>query len=259
VNVILWSWCGQVSGKWASGTLESEYLAPMSRLERDYPGITFVYMTGHVDHWDDANNKGANHAIRDYCAAQGKTLYDFADIESWDPDGRFYEYPNDNCDYYASESGDLLGNWAVAWQQSHALDADWYDCGAAHSESLNANQKAYAAWWMFAVLAGWNPETAVDPGAVPRGFGLEPNFPNPFNSGTRVRFRLDRPSGARLAVLSPDGRPIRALLSGRLEAGAHSAAWDGRDSDGRPAASGVYLLRLEAEGRVSTRRMTLAR
>ena len=57
VNVILWSWCGQVSGKYAAGTLEDEYLLPMTQLEEDYPLVTFVYMTGHVDHWDDANNK----------------------------------------------------------------------------------------------------------------------------------------------------------------------------------------------------------
>ena len=66
VNVIIWSWCGQVSGKYAAGTLESEYLTPMASLENQYPGVTFVYMTGHVDHWDDANNKAANQMIRDF-------------------------------------------------------------------------------------------------------------------------------------------------------------------------------------------------
>ena len=43
VNVIIWSWCGQVSGKYAAGTLDSEYLTPMSQLETDYPGVTFIY------------------------------------------------------------------------------------------------------------------------------------------------------------------------------------------------------------------------
>ncbi|RPJ06253.1 MAG: hypothetical protein EHM28_10405 [Spirochaetaceae bacterium] len=33
---------------------------------------------------------------------------------------------------------------------------DWYNCGATHSMSLNANMKAYAAWWLWARLAGWN-------------------------------------------------------------------------------------------------------
>jgi len=153
-NVIIWSWCGQVSSKYASGTLFSEYLAPMAQLELDYPGVRFVYMTGHLDHWDDANNKAANETIRAYCRANKKILYDFADIESYNPDGTHYVYAGDDCSYYDA-SGAYLGNWAQDWQNAHVQGQDWYDCGSAHSEPLNANQKAYAAWWLWARLAGW--------------------------------------------------------------------------------------------------------
>jgi hypothetical protein len=156
VNVVIWSWCGQVDDKYAAGTLESEYLTPMANLEIQYPDVIFVYMTGHVDHWDDANNKDANQMIRDYCTANNKVLYDFADIESYDPDGTFYEFPHDNCDYYASADGARIGNWAIEWQNSHTENVDWYNCSSAHSEPLNANRKAYAAWWLWARLAGWN-------------------------------------------------------------------------------------------------------
>ncbi|MDQ1335222.1 MAG: hypothetical protein QG552_2172 [Thermodesulfobacteriota bacterium] len=162
-NVVIWSWCGQVAEKYRSGTLHSEYLTPMSSLEMDYPGVAFVYMTGHVDHWDDADNKAANAVIRDYCQTNGKILYDFADIESHDPDGTFYEFPNDNCDYYASATGPWLGNWATEWQDAHTEGVDWYTCDAAHSEPLNANQKAYAAWWLWARLAGWPSQDIVPP------------------------------------------------------------------------------------------------
>lgn len=164
VNVIMWSWCGQVDNKYAAGTLGSEYLTPMTQLEADYPDVAFVYMTGHVDHWDDANNKAANQMIRDYCTANDKILFDFTDIESYDPDGTFYEFPHDNCDYYESQSGAKLGNWATEWQGSHTEGTDWYSCGSAHSEPLNANQKAYAAWNMFFEIAATmtTPEFAGD-------------------------------------------------------------------------------------------------
>ncbi len=155
VNVIMWSWCGQVDSKYASGTLYSEYLAPMAQLELMYPDITFVYMTGHVDIGDDANNKAANNMIRDFCKTYGKVLYDFADIERYNPDGNYYEFCHDNCNYYDAVGGTLLGNWAAEWQNSHMEGYDWYSCSSAHSQPLNANQKAYAAWWMFAALAGW--------------------------------------------------------------------------------------------------------
>ncbi len=163
-NVIIWSWCGQVDDKYKAGTLQSEYLDPMNQLESDYFGVTFVYMTGHVDHFDDAANKAANQMVRDYCRANGKVLYDFADIECYDPNGTFYEFPHDNCDYYASaESTTPLGNWATAWQGSHTVGVDWYSCGSAHSEPLNANQKAFAAWWLWARIAGWNGPVSLPP------------------------------------------------------------------------------------------------
>lgn len=155
VNVIMWSWCGQVDDKYSSGTLLSEYIYPMEQIETDYPGITFIYMTGHVDHLDDPNNKAANQIIRDYCKSNNKVLYDFADIESHNPDGVYYPFPDDNCDYFESVNGILLGNWAVEWQNSHILGVDWYNCESPHSEPLNANLKAYAAWWLFAQLGGW--------------------------------------------------------------------------------------------------------
>ncbi len=173
VNVIIWSWCGQVDSKYAAGTLESEYLMPMQQLELDYPDVSFVYMTGHVDHWDDANNKAANRMIRDFAIANDKILYDFADIESYDPDGVFYEFPNDNADYYESEYGAYLGNWAVEWQDSHTQGVDWYNCSSAHSQPLNANQKAYAAWHLWCGIEGrMNPETLpiADAGANVAGF-----------------------------------------------------------------------------------------
>ncbi len=156
VNVIIWSWCGQVGDKYAAGTLESEYLIPMDQLESDYPHVTFVYMTGHVDIWNDADNKAANQMIRDYCNANDKVLYDFADIERYDPDGIYFEFANDDCGYYDGAGGTLLGNWATEWQNSHTEGVDWYSCSSAHSQPLNANQKAYAAWWLWAVVGGWD-------------------------------------------------------------------------------------------------------
>ena len=43
-------------------------------------------------------------------------------------------------------------------QNSHTEDIDWYTCSSAHSQPLNANRKAYAAWYLWACLAGWQQE-----------------------------------------------------------------------------------------------------
>ncbi len=149
-NVIIWSWCGQVSS--AKPADIETYLNLMSKLERDYPNVRFVYMTGHTDGTGLSGNLHLrNQQIRRYCETNNKILFDFEDIESYDPDGKYFGDKNvrDNCSY----SG---GNWAIEWQNSHKEGVDWYRCPSAHSQPLNANLKAYAAWWLWARLAGWD-------------------------------------------------------------------------------------------------------
>jgi hypothetical protein len=154
VNVIIWSWCGQVSS--ASENDINTYLNLMNGLEADFPDVAFIYMTGHLDGTGEAGNLHLrNQQIRSYCAQNGKYLYDFADIESYDPDGNYYleRGADDNCDYDSNGDGSADSNWAISWQNAHP--GQWYDCASAHSQPLNANLKAYAAWWLWARLAGW--------------------------------------------------------------------------------------------------------
>jgi len=44
------------------------------------------------------------------------------------------------------------------------------------------------------------------------------------------------------------GRLMRTLADEARPAGTQTVAWDGIDSEGQPAASGVYLVRLSADG-----------
>jgi len=156
VNVIVWSWCGEVSS--ATEADIDTYLSLMTGLEQDYPGVAFVYMTGHLDGTGLSGNLyKRNEQIRSYCKTHKKFLFDFADIESYDPDGNFYldKWANDGCYYDHDNNGSLESNWAITWQDSHSQGVDWYSCGAAHTQPLNANMKAYAAWHLWARIAGW--------------------------------------------------------------------------------------------------------
>ncbi|MFZ6028748.1 MAG: hypothetical protein ACOYYS_13615 [Chloroflexota bacterium] len=160
-NVVIWSWCGQVSGI-SEQDLIDHYLTPMTQLEADYPGITFVYMTGHADGSGESGDLHLrNQQIRQYAIANNKVLYDFYDIELYDPDDNYYgdQYANDELYYDTNGDGHYDrnddSNWGIQWQRTHTQDVDWYSVGCAHSQAINCNQKAYAAWWLWASLAGW--------------------------------------------------------------------------------------------------------
>ncbi len=160
INVLMWSWCGQVSSK-NEETMISDYLQPMNQLELDYPGITFVYMTGHADgNGESGNLHLRNQQIRQYVIDNNKVLFDFYDFDIYDPDDVYYgdKAVTDALDYDSDNNGVRDANWGQEWQSNHTLDMDWYSVDCAHSESINCNQKAYAAWWLWARLAGWNPQ-----------------------------------------------------------------------------------------------------
>ncbi len=169
VNVVMWSWCGQVS--YSSEEDIDLYLDLMSGLEQDFPGVRFVYMTGHLDGTGLTGNLHLrNEQIRNFCKTNNKLLYDFADIESYDPDGNYFgdRKATDGCNYdhdgdgSTEASGDPAlpaggdKNWAVEWQNDHLPGVDWYNTPVSHSQPLNGNLKAYTAWHLFARIAGWD-------------------------------------------------------------------------------------------------------
>ena len=154
VNVVMWSWCGQVSS--ATRQDIETYLDLMNELEYEFPEVVFVYMTGHLDGTGENGNLNVrNNQIRLYCRQNNKILFDFADIESYDPDGRYLlgNFADDGC-YY--RDGNQRRNWADEWCLNHPGRCEPYEC--AHSRSLNCDLKARAFWWMVARLAGWGGE-----------------------------------------------------------------------------------------------------
>jgi hypothetical protein len=138
-DVVIWSWCGGCSDNTPAGI--DAYLIAMNQLEIDFPDVVFVYMTGHLDGSGPEGTLYANNdRIRAYCDAHEKWLFDFADIESYDPAGNYYPNDTDAC------------QWCAVWCATH----DCPGCGGcAHSHCLNCYHKGLAFWWLLARIAGW--------------------------------------------------------------------------------------------------------
>ncbi len=90
-------------------------------------------------------------------------------------------------------------------------------------------------------------------------FALYPNFPNPFNPATTIRYALPRAEKVKLEIFNILGQRVKTLVNGREQAGVHRVKWDGTNNAGVPVASGVYLFRLEAGHFVLVRKMLLVR
>ena len=94
-------------------------------------------------------------------------------------------------------------------------------------------------------------EQQTDPGTTP-GVELKTEligaYPNPFNPSTNIAFTLAQPANVSINVYNISGQFIKTLLFDQPFAkGYHSIAWDGRDTSGRQAASGIYFYRMETD------------
>ncbi len=94
---------------------------------------------------------------------------------------------------------------------------------------------------------------------APEQLVLFRNYPNPFNSQTRLTFQLKNSNRVELAIYSLKGEKIRTILSGMVGAGTYSKIWNGEDDAGQAVASGTYFYRLKCGAKTLTRKMLYLR
>jgi hypothetical protein len=100
---------------------------------------------------------------------------------------------------------------------------------------------------------------AVDGSALPRELALSPPAPNPTRGPAALWLALPGETRVTLAIFDAGGRRVRTLASGAWPAGEHAIRWDGTNERGEPAGPGLYFARLQAGGRVLTRRLAMIR
>jgi hypothetical protein len=92
---------------------------------------------------------------------------------------------------------------------------------------------------------------------MPQTTDLMGNYPNPFNSTTRIEFELPADGEVLVAIYNIQGQLVQRLVDGFLPAGSHQFSWDGTSDASGPVASGVYICRVRQGEQQQLHRMLL--
>ncbi|MBN2565322.1 MAG: T9SS type A sorting domain-containing protein [Candidatus Eisenbacteria bacterium] len=162
----------------------------------------------------------------------------------------------------------------------HAYDktsGEWIRFGGNYRSVVESSASPAESFYRMGFDPTWYDLYELDPSAnfcikaltyeVPTGVGevaaaagrlrIDAVYPNPANPEASVRFTLPRACGVRLAVYDVSGRRVATLVDEVRAAGEHTVEWLGRDDSGRSVASGVYFVRLVANEKSATRKVTL--
>lgn len=91
-------------------------------------------------------------------------------------------------------------------------------------------------------------------GEIPQSFALLPNYPNPFNPETTIRFDLPTPTVVEVLAYNLTGQRVETLVREPMPAGSHSVVWFAGEHP-----SGVYIIRLEASELSEIQKVLLAK
>jgi len=91
--------------------------------------------------------------------------------------------------------------------------------------------------------------TSINQYLIPENSIKLNNHPNPFNPTTTISFSIPEEGNIDLAIYNIKGQMIKSLLNDQIVAGEHSVIWNGKDTSGKKVGSGVYLYKLNVNGK----------
>jgi hypothetical protein len=184
-------------------------------------------------------------------------IFNLASFDPWTPSTEMTLIANPNSSLY---SIDVSDNFAFITGDSIGLCV--YDISQRTAPLLTGysrlpvNPRGVAVIGHTAIVADYSNLGFYDCSAAtgikqyesptPGSFALLPNYPNPFNSSTQIRFELPKQDHVTLTIYDILGRNVATLAAGEFNAGQHIVLWNGTDANGDGVASGRYYIKAKA-------------
>jgi hypothetical protein len=186
-------------------------------------------------------------------------------IKSSDPEGNFWDF-----ELTAASAGEKItlffeqfGTIPVEYQK-YLIDPELkmaYDLeNAGWKHEFKTSNRTTLQFRVVIGETGFTEANSMGMSLIPNAYELRQNYPNPFNPNTTIIFTLPQSELVRLEIFDLLGKRIKTLIDDRIvEAGYHSAEWDGLNNSGEAVASGVYFFRMRAGKMVKMRKAVLTR
>ncbi|MBN2379792.1 T9SS type A sorting domain-containing protein [candidate division WOR-3 bacterium] len=211
-DFICQDWWGEIP---ADSIWHTFYKPTMQALEADYPEVTFVWWTAPLnDRWGNDEKGVFNTLARNYCANNGRVLFDLADIESHDTLGE----PVQDVDGFE-------GMW-----HDYSIDGT-------RLNGLGRKRVASALWRLFAFILGWSEGAEEGLDKEQSDIRLEVIYAN---GALTIRYYLPEAGRVGISIFDACGRRVASLAEGIQTSGEHRVVWDRA-----VAGNGVYFIGIQ--------------
>ena len=290
INVVMWAWSFEFYNSDIQGYLDTmenfiaDYGKNGTKIQagvRTVP-VTFVFQTA-CSLMGDAENKivfEGNQQIRKHCADNNRILFDFNDIECYNPDGAYFGEAaadgvtyeglrrlDDDCSYIIDPNDPTTrGNWGIEWrtakpdEELSKISADNVCTSCTHSDGTDGRSensrlhcvlKGQAAWWLWAVLAGWDDgiATGIEQKQIQENVVGLKNYPNPFDNNTTIEYKLEQNAHVVLELWNINGQKMNILVDENQAKGEYRLPINIDDK------KGVYFYTLRINGKQISKKM----
>ena len=180
---------------------------------------------------------------------------------------------NDDISYLSDSTNTSIyagrGNWGIEWMNRNPnadltkLSADnicdicehsmgTYEGETKDNSRLHCVLKGLAAWWMWAVLAGWTDGLTVPTGIEKKSEIAQEklnNYPNPFKAETIISYEISQNAHVKIELFNAKGQKIKVLLDKNQMKGKYQLPVQINDKEG------IYFYTLSVNNRRTTKQM----